>query len=108
MIASACGLLLGNIAYIIVLTTRGSKAKRREKYIKDKHQAIMKERTTALNVIKSAARLNRMVHEKLEPDVWCSNRKTFREEAAKVKDKTRAKLAGIIVSKYGLSKLEKK
>lgn len=58
LVVCLVGLLLGNTILIAIVSCKGSKQKKRIKYLKKQHEKIMKERQAALDALESANYLN--------------------------------------------------
>ena len=63
LIVFLVSLLAGNTFFIGYVSWQGYKRNKRYKYIKNRHETIMKERKTALAVIDSATILNKIVNQ---------------------------------------------
>ena len=62
LIVCLVGLLFGNTIFIACVSVRATKAKKKLAYIQKRHAALVKERRTALNILKSANELNAMMN----------------------------------------------
>ena len=104
MIACLVGLLFGNTLYIASVTMRAAKINKRMKYIKTRHAAIMKERKTALDALKSAGILNQTMMKETKRAEFMENRLVFAHERRKIIVDTHEEIKNIIVDKYGSEK----
>ena len=84
MIGCLVTLLFGNTMYIAQVSMRAAKINKRTKYIKNRHTAIMKERKTALDALKSAGILNQTMMKHINSTEFKENRLVYAHERRKI------------------------
>ena len=100
MIVCVVSLLAGNTIFIAIVSMKGQKVKSRAKYIKKKHDKVIKERQTALATIQSANHINLILNSEC-PDSLKLNRLVFSHEQLRVKNLSQKAAKTIISDKFG-------
>ena len=88
LIICCVGLLFGNTIFIAIVSTKGAKQKKRLAFAKMRHSAIMKERQISLKALKSAGKINKMLNEDDNVEVYETNEVVFAHEKKQIKHET--------------------